>query len=576
MRFLRTYRGVNWAARFAVPLLLPAVFYWWTLDAWFRADDFAWLSQGLTVQTLADWPAALFEPRAQGTVRFLSERLFFLSFWKGFELDALPYRLAVMLLLSGSCLWLSELARLLRRERWVPAVVTIFWLSQAGLAASMGWLSAANQVWCAFFLLGGLLAFARGRMWLCLAAFLAGVGTLETMAMLPVLAIAWAMLIDRTRLKAAIWLLLPAAGYAAVNFLLIPKTATDPAYRLSLDPIGMARHGVRYVSFLPIVAGLALPVAWGLWRRSIKAALGPLAFFILLAPVLPLTQKFELYYLALPSAALAMGLAAVEWPVALVAAGAALAMRPSPAEDLARSEEVRVLVRGVREARRLHPESAILLTGISNRLFWDGMFDDPFRLAGVDRVYLAPGAEAGIDPHPEWGGIGRWLVPPVTASGWMDDGTAQVYQPVEKAIQNVTGRYTAGFGRALASEIDIGDPASAGQLGEGWHALENRSRWMRKRAAVRLNLSRGSRIELSGFCAAAGHPAALIVRIGGVEAGQLTPCVNAGPFSADTAIPAAARGLPEAVVTLEATSLVMADPNAGELAVVFGRIAVRD
>jgi hypothetical protein len=575
---------VTWVLRFVVPLLLPAAVYWWTLDLWFRADDFAWLSQGLTVQTPAEWGAALFTPRAQGTVRFLSERLFFLSFWKGFGFNAVPYRLAILLLLSGSCLFLSELARQIRASWWVPGLVTVFWVSQTGVAAAMGWLSAANQIWCAFFLLGALLAFTRGRYGLCWAIFLAGLGTLETIVVLPVLAMLWAFLaavredpaVAASRRRAAFWLLVPAAVYAAAHWLLIPKTVTDPAYRVSVDAGAIAQNALRYIRPLSVAAGLVLPLAWAMWRRGWGALLGPVAFLILLAPVLPLTQKFEGYYLALPTAGLALGLAAAEWPVSVLAVAAALIQAPSGFQERERSEQARVLVRGVLEARRLHPDSAILLTGISNQLFWDAVFDDPFRLAGTDRVYLAPGAEQGIAPHPEWGGIGRWLVPPVTASDWMDRGAAEVYQPAGAALANVTARFSRGFGRELAAEVDVGDPAFAAQIGDGWHEAENRARWMARRGSVRLNAARGTRLELAAYCPASSPDLWLAVTADGAPAGRLPVCRQPGPSVVETSIPPAVRGRPELTILLEASSLVSSPGDPRELSLVFGRVAVRE
>jgi len=58
------------------------------LRAWFQQDDFAWLSLGSSVTDLPSLMRALFVPMAQGTIRPLSERAFFLVFHAIFGLWA--------------------------------------------------------------------------------------------------------------------------------------------------------------------------------------------------------------------------------------------------------------------------------------------------------------------------------------------------------------------------------------------------------------------------------------------------------------------------------------------------------
>ena len=61
--------------------LAPAIslaLYWQGLLSWFREDDFAWLGLHLSIQEPYDIWWTLFSPMAQGTIRPLSERLYFL------------------------------------------------------------------------------------------------------------------------------------------------------------------------------------------------------------------------------------------------------------------------------------------------------------------------------------------------------------------------------------------------------------------------------------------------------------------------------------------------------------------
>src|SRR5205085_8921852 len=77
------------------PSLLCLLLYWRGFTAWFRADDFAWLGGGIYIQNFHDLLSALFAPQAQGTIRPLSERAFFMLGFSLFGLDALPFKIIV-------------------------------------------------------------------------------------------------------------------------------------------------------------------------------------------------------------------------------------------------------------------------------------------------------------------------------------------------------------------------------------------------------------------------------------------------------------------------------------------------
>ena len=74
---------MNRITRHAWLAIAPAfalLLYWRVPITWFVNDDFAWLGLPLEVHHARDLLSVLFAPRAQGTVRFLGERLFFLVF----------------------------------------------------------------------------------------------------------------------------------------------------------------------------------------------------------------------------------------------------------------------------------------------------------------------------------------------------------------------------------------------------------------------------------------------------------------------------------------------------------------
>ena len=87
----RAWRPASWA----IPPLFLLAFYWYGLKCWFRQDDFAWLWLTTQVHNWADFWRAMFTPLAQGTIRPLSERSYFMGLYTLFGLDALPFRICV-------------------------------------------------------------------------------------------------------------------------------------------------------------------------------------------------------------------------------------------------------------------------------------------------------------------------------------------------------------------------------------------------------------------------------------------------------------------------------------------------
>ncbi len=74
-------------AYYGVPMLFCLALHQCALKTWFFQDDFAWLALRLGINSPSDLLHALFAPIAQGTVRTLSERLYFLVFPSLFGLN---------------------------------------------------------------------------------------------------------------------------------------------------------------------------------------------------------------------------------------------------------------------------------------------------------------------------------------------------------------------------------------------------------------------------------------------------------------------------------------------------------
>ena len=104
---------------------------------------------------------ALFAPMAQGTVRTISERLFFLVGRRLFDLNAVPFH-AVVMATHAVSLWLAVwLFMRLTGSRWVAVAAACVWTVHVCLYWPLTWVSAYNQVLCAAVLLGSTALYLR-------------------------------------------------------------------------------------------------------------------------------------------------------------------------------------------------------------------------------------------------------------------------------------------------------------------------------------------------------------------------------------------------------------------------------
>ena len=133
------------AAYWAIPSLLCLAIYWLGLRAWFQQDDFAWLRLNTRLHETGNLWTLLFEPQAQGTIRPLSERTFFMALNGLFGFDALPFRIAVFLTQIANLLLLSTVAWRLTKSRAAGFLAPVLWICNNTLATVMSWTAAYNQ-----------------------------------------------------------------------------------------------------------------------------------------------------------------------------------------------------------------------------------------------------------------------------------------------------------------------------------------------------------------------------------------------------------------------------------------------
>ncbi len=609
------------AAYWMTPPLLCLALYWPGLVAWFQQDDFAWLHLRWEVHNWRELVRVLFEPRAQGTIRPWSERLFFLVFSSFFGLDALPFRIWVFLTQFANTTLLSALVWRLTGMRLAGWLAAVFWISNSSLAKVMAWTSAYNQALCGLFMLSSLYLLVRyvqtgrRRYWFWQwATYLMGFGAQELMVVYPALATACVLLCARQHWRRTLPLWIPAVLYALLHQWAAPAAGSG-TYGLYFDralPKTLSLYWVgaltgRYLQppVWALLAASVLTVALAVfaWRRARRGDRLPLFFLlwflIVIAPVVPLREHVSAYYVTLPTLGLAMlggyavatglrrgGVAALG---VVVLAGTHLELsvpvaRTAVEWERQRSRAVRGLVRGVARANQLHPGKIILLTGVDSALFWAGVFDQPFRLVGRNSVYLAPGSEAEIEPHPEFGDVQRFILPPEAALDALERKQLVVYSVEPDRLRNVTQtcgalarlRWQSGESR----QVNVAEPIFARQLGPGWYQIQGNHRWMGRRATVRLGGPRSGdeKLYVEGYCPAErlrDGPVRLRFQVDGEPVGEVEVKQPRAWFRFAFELPAKCVGKPKVEVAVEVDRTFRIPGDGRELGMVFGSFAIR-
>lgn len=556
----------------APALLLNPILYWHGYHAWFQQDDFAWLGLLQMLGSAGDLPRLLFEPMAQGTIRPVSERLFFLVFRRLFDLEGGPYHALVLATQTLNLVLLYTLVRQLGGGRGRAGLTAVIWCSSAVLAWPLSWVSAYNQILLASCLLGGANAFVRfaatdERRFLAIAwaVYLFGFGVLESNVVFPGLALLFSALSARPLVKHALWMLTPAAVFSAVHAAITAK-AHDGVYAMSYETGSvirtLLRYGYRSVwpgevrQFLAIAdaqmiwsaAAAATLAAWVLfWRRDRLAAFGAGWFLICVSLYLLIPNHVCDYYLTTPALGFAMVLAAALASIPRFAAVALLVVYlplqwsgtwqfTGRARRI--SSEWEEVMAGVERVAQRHPGKSIFLQGIDTETLSSGWTDQPFRLIGVSDVKLAPEDAAGLARR--LGQSGEQFTTPASVllrALDLDEAVVYRFEPGE-CIREVSGGYakkllagTAAF--TTPNRIAVGERAYSFLLGPGWFEPERGFRWMGQRAEFEIGPAGGQshpqRLHIRGFCAPAQlsqGPLRLTI-----EAGEATPAVS---FTIDT------------------------------------------
>jgi hypothetical protein len=610
------------AAFWLTPPLLCLALHWRGLFTWFNADDFAWLGLDLEVHRLHDLLSALFRPEAQGTLRPLSERAFFMAGYALFGLDALPFHIAAFAVHLANLALMMWIGARLTGRKWAGFLAGMLWTLHGSLLFPLGWACVFNQPLCGLCLLTAFAALLKHeetgqRRWAALewTAFLVGFGALELNVVYPALAAAYLLLAARHRLRRTLPFFAVSIAYAAVHFKLAP--VTTPVYAMHFTG-SMLRTLLTYwtwsvgptFSWTPYVApvwlipaGVAV-VSLGLlafaarrWRASMAAALFPLAwYFIVIGPMLPVRDHITEYYVYLPLIGLCwLGGWALEtaWRagaarraagIALTVVFAAMAVPQTVANDIwffGLTQRIKGLVEGVAAAHELHPGKAILLTGVDTELFWHGMRDRPFRLAGVEQVYLAPGSQRTIEARPDSVTVGDFVLPADAVMHALGREALVVYDASGPRLRAITASYAVPPGSEGApARIDAANPLLGYLLGPEWYPVDGDHRWMPARATLRMGAPQapGKSLYLAGVCPEGNlqaGPLPVVVSVNGIKLPEATIQPGQGQFQLVFPLPAAVTGTGEMQVEAAISRTTRAPGDDRDLGLAFGVFEVR-
>jgi hypothetical protein len=614
------------ALYFAAAPLTCLILFWRVPHIWFLNDDFAWLGVPLEVNRASDLIPVLFAPKAQGTIRFLSERLFFLTFSSLFGLHVLPYRIWVLATWFADLTLAALIGTRLTGSRAAGVIAAVLWTANSIVVTPLSWTSSYNEVLVAFCILMAFYARLRWlesaeRKWMVVEwiAYLTGFGALEIIVVYPVIAGLHAVCVAKKKFQSTLPLFVPAIIFGILHLFVIPKSA-GPYYSLTFDSrlpstlwqylewaLGPSRlgdltgHWRRFGmrTTIAISVALVLFVLWRTYKREFAALFCVAWFLLFLAPVLPLPNHIQDYYVTVPILGLCWlaGWAVVAgfkqgW-LGRIAALALLGtfLTGSTREIDAythwyynRALRMRATVLGVQESARAHPGSAIILQGVDNELFQSGFQDDPFRLFGVQKIYFVPGGEKGIQARADLGGVSRFLASPRQQLNLIDQDKARVLSVATTDTHDITRAYQLllrADPRATRIDfVDVGDRAYAEDLGPEWYPGEQTFRWMPKRATIKLSgpSSPSQRLYITGYGPAAvlaSGPVTMRVTASGHEVGSAVIRKPDEQFAFDFVLPVTLTGQELMEVAIELSKVLRASSDNRELGMVFGTFAIR-
>lgn len=608
----------------SIPPLFCLAFYWYGLKAWFQMDDFAWLGLHRLVYDFDTFVDTVFQPMAQGTIRPLSERLFFLGFWHWFGMEALPYRALVFGTQFANLALITIVTRRLTGSAAAGFVSPLLWLVSPVLYESMSWTSAYNQILCALFLLTAFYFLLRwleaGRkryyaaMWI---AFLLGFGALELNVVFPAIAAVYVLIFARKYLAGIVPMFAVSAAYAVLHRS-VASGRGGSTYAMNLHALSMLSVFWQYVQLtfsaealarvsdvpqwaLLTAGGVALTglIVFMLHKRN-GMVLFLLAWFVItIGPYLPLSNHVSDYYLTVPVIGLAiMGawgiVSALQAGVtARAIAVCALLSFAIPCAVYARymtknnfnnSLRVRSLVRGLAAAHRLHPDKAIILAGVDGELFRLGINDRPqIALGWTTGLYVTSELRETLEAHSSTGDIGDFLLSEGVIRSGIHQGAAVVYDVSQSRLRNVTRNYERLLSLKgilpLPNAIHAGSRLYSQFLKEGFYRQVAGDVWSRKTGTVEMRGPTASPAKLRVLAYVTplhtgNGPLAVRAYVNGSAIGERQIPQGQTDCRLSFDLPETIVGQPAILVSIEVDRTVVSPPDPRQLGLLFGSIEI--
>jgi hypothetical protein len=181
------------------------------------------------------------------------------------------------------------------------------------------------------------------------------------------------------------------------------------------------------------------------------------------------------------------------------------------------SQPVKRLVRAVDRAHQQTPNQLLLLDGVDDPTFWNCIYGHPFRLLGIDNVYLTPGTVGRLQPYPELGNVADYILPEPQMLVALSENRARVFSVDDGNLRDITALFVrAVLHHQTPTRIEMSHPAVGTALGPTWYPIEGDLRWMPKTATAHLGAPEpGSGIlRIEATCAAIpSDPRPLLVTV---------------------------------------------------------------
>ena len=531
---------------YALPLIVCALLYWNLWDSWFFQDDFSWLYLNQQAAATSLWEV-LTIPMAQGTWRPLSERAQFMILPALFGLSATPHHILALVTQFLNLLLLNNIVRRLSGNPWAGFAAAMLWTLNASLALPVGWPSAYSQIMSGLFLLTAFWLWIRYTetgnpryQWAHWSVFLLGFLVQELNVVYPAIACFHALLFAPRYVKKTLGLFIATIAYAIWHNSFAPK-GHQGVYGLNIGT-SIFTTLLKYTSmaiwprntewFLhldlrlrqPILALLGAAIlallVWALLKKDKAILFGFALYLIILSPFLLLPNHVSDYYLSVPTAGLAMafgcGLAAV-WQrpvwmrvVALLflgvyaIAGARLAYVITEGNREG-SNHLRSMVLGVQQISQKHPGKTIVLEGINENLFIEGVYHNCFALVSAARVYLTKENANQLKPYREMKELSDLTLPMEDFELGIHADTLVVFKYERDRLRNTTLGYQATLStrsNAPPKRVVVALPFFAYLLSKDWYTAEDGYRWMPKSAELTLGgpSSEKEMLQVKGFC----------------------------------------------------------------------------